>query len=47
MYGAIPYLMARFELDRDTAFRVVCEWVDSQAAETTGATRPVARARSA
>lgn len=33
MYGAIPYLCARFGIDRDTAFRVVCEWLDRQAAE--------------
>jgi hypothetical protein len=33
MYGAIPYLMQAFSLDRDTAFRVVCEWVDQQQAE--------------
>jgi hypothetical protein len=33
MYGAIPYLMARFAIDRDTAVRVVCEWVDRQAGE--------------
>jgi hypothetical protein len=31
MYGAIPYLMHAFELDRETAFRVVCDWVDRQA----------------
>ena len=31
MYGAIPYLMHTFELDREAAFRVVCEWVDQQA----------------
>jgi hypothetical protein len=38
MYGAVPYLMRRFELDRDTAFRVVCDWVDAQdAAELVGA----------
>jgi hypothetical protein len=30
MYGAIPYLMRRFDLDRDTAFRIVCDWVDAQ-----------------
>ena len=30
MYGAVPYLMRRFDLDRDTAFRVVCDWVDAQ-----------------
>ena len=33
MYGAIPYLMHAFALDRETAFRVVCEWVDSRAAD--------------
>jgi hypothetical protein len=32
MYGAIPYLCARFSLDRDTAFRIVCEWLDREAA---------------
>jgi hypothetical protein len=32
MYGAIPYLMRAFSLDRESAFRVVCEWVDRQAA---------------
>ena len=37
MYGAIPYLMDRFGLDRDTAFRVVCDWVDLQAAQEPGA----------
>jgi hypothetical protein len=30
MYGAIPYLMHAFALDRDTAYRIVCEWVDSE-----------------
>lgn len=30
MYGAIPYLAAAFGLDRNEAFRIVCEWVDSQ-----------------
>jgi len=30
MYGAIPYLMHAFQLDRETAFRVVCEWVDAE-----------------
>ena len=37
MYGAIPYLMQAFALDRETAFRVVCEWVDQQQAEAAGA----------
>jgi hypothetical protein len=31
MYGAIPYLMRAFALDRESAFRIVCEWVDLQA----------------
>jgi hypothetical protein len=31
MYGAIPYLMQVFALDRESAFRIVCEWVDQQA----------------
>jgi hypothetical protein len=32
MYGAIPYLMEAFAIDRDSAFRIVCDWVDQQAA---------------
>jgi hypothetical protein len=36
MYGAIPYLMNAFSLDRDSAFRVVCEWLDQQAAAERG-----------
>jgi hypothetical protein len=47
MYGAIPYLMARFELDRETAFRVVCEWVDQQEAAPSGEARGTPRTRSA
>lgn len=34
MYGAIPYLMHAFQLDREQAFRVVCEWVDQQESES-------------
>jgi hypothetical protein len=30
MYGAIPYLMKAFDLDRAAAFSVVCEWLDRQ-----------------
>jgi hypothetical protein len=30
MYGAIPYLMKTFNLDRDSAFAIVCQWVDQQ-----------------
>ena len=38
MYGAVAYLMRRFDIDRDAAFRVVCDWVDAQdAAELVGA----------
>lgn len=38
MYGAVPYLMRHFGLERDTAFRVVCDWIDAQdAAELAGA----------
>ena len=33
MYGAIPYLMRAFALDRESAFRIVCEWVDQQQAD--------------
>ena len=33
MYGAIPYLMHAFALDRESAFRIVCEWVDQHAEE--------------
>ena len=31
MYGAVPYLMKAFGLDRTTAFGIVCEWLDRQA----------------
>ncbi len=31
MYGAVPYLMKAFGLDRNTAFGIVCEWLDQQA----------------
>ena len=29
MYGAVPYLMRRFYLYRDAAFRVLCDGVDA------------------
>ena len=46
MYGAIPYLMRRFQLDRDAAFRVVCDWVDAQdAAELAVAARATVHPR--
>jgi hypothetical protein len=44
MYGAIPYLMHAFSLDREAAFRVVCEWVDLEAA-TDPARSPVSPRR--
>jgi hypothetical protein len=31
MYGAVPYLMTAFGLDRQTAFGIVCQWLDRQA----------------
>jgi hypothetical protein len=37
MYGAIPYLMHTFALDREAAFRVVCEWVDLETEEASRA----------
>jgi hypothetical protein len=33
MYGAIPYLMEAFGVDRESAFRIVCEWLDQQRSE--------------
>jgi hypothetical protein len=30
MYGAVPYLMNAFGLDRNAAFEVVCQWMDRQ-----------------
>jgi hypothetical protein len=41
MFGAIPYLMRAFSLDRDTAFRVVCEWEDAQSAQDDTTARTV------
>lgn len=45
MYGAIPYLMHAFELDREAAFRIVCEWVDLQREETGAVAEPVSGGR--
>ena len=44
MYGAVPYLMRAFALDRDTAFRVVCEWLDQQD-EASGGEREASSSR--
>jgi hypothetical protein len=41
MFGAIPYLMRAFSLDRETAFRIVCEWEDQQGAVGDAAPRSV------
>jgi hypothetical protein len=30
MYGAVPYLMKAFDLDRASAFAVICDWLDRQ-----------------
>jgi hypothetical protein len=37
MYGAIPYLVHAFGVDRETAFRLVCDWVDAEEAAAAGA----------
>ena len=39
MYGAIPYLMRAFALDRESAFRIVCEWLDRQGANSSAQLR--------
>jgi hypothetical protein len=41
MYGAVPYLANAFSLSRDEAFRIVCEWIDLQAAEPSEPPAPV------
>jgi hypothetical protein len=43
MYGAIPYLAAAFGLDRETAFRIVCEWIDTRV-QSSAPRRPTAAA---
>jgi hypothetical protein len=45
MYGAIPYLMTTFGLDRERAFRIVCEWLDSQPVAAAAEPRDSVRAR--
>jgi hypothetical protein len=45
MYGAVPYLMRAFELGRDDAFRIVCEWIDAQEQEATAPPPPAERPR--
>jgi hypothetical protein len=39
MYGAIPYLASAFGCDRNEAFRIVCEWMDAEAAASPDAER--------
>jgi hypothetical protein len=41
MYGAVPYLASAFSLSRDEAFRIVCEWIDLQAAEPVDSPAPM------
>jgi hypothetical protein len=36
MYGAVPYLMNAFGIDREQAFRIICEWLDQEAAAARG-----------
>jgi hypothetical protein len=43
MYGAIPYLMSAFALDRERAFQVICEWLDAQSAESAESPEPSPR----
>jgi hypothetical protein len=40
MYGAMPYLMSTFGLNREQAFGIVCEWLDHQAVTEPSAPRP-------
>jgi hypothetical protein len=42
MYGAVPYLMNAFGLDRNAAFQVVCEWMDRQAEPAEQTSKPLA-----
>ena len=35
MYGAVPYLMQTFGVDRHAAFTHICEWLDRQAEPAT------------
>ena len=30
MYGAVPYVMKAFGVDRQAAFSLICEWMDRQ-----------------
>jgi hypothetical protein len=45
MYGAVPYLMQAFDLSRDQAFAVVCEWIDLQHASVDADGPPPATTR--
>lgn len=47
MYGAVPYLMSTFDLSREQAFRIICEWLDQQGLPEPTATssRPVKPSR--
>ena len=46
MYGAVPYLMKAFDLDRGAAFNVVCAWLDLQGdLQEVEAEKPIRRRR--
>lgn len=47
MYGAIPYLINAFGIDRESAFRIVCDWVDQQPTTERGGDACVAPSRRA
>jgi hypothetical protein len=43
MYGAVPYLMRAFELDRNAAFQAVCAYLDAQEQEAMRSPEVIAR----
>jgi len=46
MYGAVPYLMKAFDLDRASAFAVICDWLDRQdVSQEVAPEKPVRRRR--
>jgi hypothetical protein len=47
MYGAVPYVMKTFGVDRHAAFTLVCDWLDRQLnSETTEDIRARSKSRS-
>jgi hypothetical protein len=43
MYGAIPYLMRSFDLTREQAFAIICEWLDLQSSDSQATPPPPIR----